>query len=83
MGRNLLRAGFPLRAWNRTAAKAAPLAEAGATVAATPAEAAGEARILLTMLADGEAVEAAVTGPAGALLALGDAAPSARDWSGC
>jgi 3-hydroxyisobutyrate dehydrogenase-like beta-hydroxyacid dehydrogenase len=29
MGRNLLRAGFPLRAWNRTAAKAAPLAEAG------------------------------------------------------
>jgi 3-hydroxyisobutyrate dehydrogenase-like beta-hydroxyacid dehydrogenase len=52
-------------------------------VAATPAEAAGEARILLTMLADGEAVEAAVTGPAGALLALGDAAPSARDWSGC
>jgi 3-hydroxyisobutyrate dehydrogenase len=86
MGRNLLRAGFAVRAWNRTAARAAPLAEAGASVAASPAEAArgagilltmladGEAGILLTMLADGEAVEAAVAGPSGALAALGSGA---------
>ena len=39
MGRNIAAAGIPLRAWNRTAAKAAPLADAGATVADSPAEA--------------------------------------------
>lgn len=74
MGRNLLGAGFAVRAWNRTSSKAQPLAERGAIVAASPAEAAGGAGILLTMLADGEAVEAAVAGPSGALAALGDGA---------
>ena len=74
MGRNLLEAGFDVRAWNRTSAKAAPLAERGATVAASPAEAAAGAGILLTMLADAGAVEAAVAGPSGALAALGDGA---------
>jgi 3-hydroxyisobutyrate dehydrogenase len=74
MARNLLDAGFVLRVWNRTSAKAAPLAERGATVAASPAEAASGAGILLTMLADAEAVEAAVTGPSGALAALGEGA---------
>ncbi len=74
MGRNLLAAGFPVRAWNRTATRAAPLAEAGATVASSPAEAAGGAGIVLTMLADGPAVEAAMTGPHGALAGLGHGA---------
>lgn len=72
MGRNLLRAGFEVRAWNRTAAKAEALAPEGAIVAASPAEAAAGAGIVLTMLADGAAVEAAMTGPSGALGALGD-----------
>lgn len=72
MGRNLLRAGFEVRAWNRTAAKAEPLASDGATVATSPAEAAAGAGIVVTMLADGAAVEAAMTGPSGALGALGD-----------
>src|SRR6266498_3656944 len=53
MGRNLLRAGFPVRAWNRTSAKVAPLAEEGALAAASPAEAVSGAGIVLTMLADG------------------------------
>jgi 3-hydroxyisobutyrate dehydrogenase len=74
MGRNLLGAGFEVRAWNRTAAKAEPLAERGATVAGSPAEAASGAGIVLTMLADGPAVEAAMTGSSGALAALGDGA---------
>ncbi len=74
MGRNLLDAGFAVRAWNRTSAKAEALAALGATVARSPAEAASGAGILLTMLADGEAVEAAVAGPPGALAALGDGA---------
>src|SRR6266508_2855714 len=71
MGRNLLRAGFPVRAWNRTSAKVAPLAEEGALAAASPAEAVSGAGIVLTMLADGEAIEATMAGPSGALDAIG------------
>jgi 3-hydroxyisobutyrate dehydrogenase len=56
MARNLLAAGFPVRAWNRTAERAAPLAEAGAVVASSPAEAAAGATIVLTMLTDADAV---------------------------
>jgi 3-hydroxyisobutyrate dehydrogenase len=56
MARNLLAAGFPVRAWNRTADKAAALEQDGAFVAATPAEAAAGAEIVLTMLADTDAV---------------------------
>ena len=37
MAHNLLKAGFPLTVWNRTVARAEPLAAAGAAVAATPA----------------------------------------------
>lgn len=56
MARRLLAAGFPLRVWNRTMAKAAPLAEAGARLAETPAEAVQDADIVVTMLTDGTAV---------------------------
>jgi 3-hydroxyisobutyrate dehydrogenase len=74
MARNLLRAGFDVTVWNRTMAKAEALAAEGAKVAATPAEAADGAEFLVTMLADGAAVEAAMTGPDGALEALSSAA---------
>jgi 3-hydroxyisobutyrate dehydrogenase len=56
MARNLLAAGFPVRAWNRSAEKSAPLSAAGATVAASPAEAAEGATVVLTMLTDADAV---------------------------
>lgn len=72
MGRNLLRAGFDVRAWNRTRSKVEPLVAAGAVAADTPAEAAAGAGVLITMLSDGSAVERAVTGPRGALAALAD-----------
>jgi 3-hydroxyisobutyrate dehydrogenase len=52
MARNLLAAGHEVRVWNRSADRAAPLAEAGGTVAATPAEAVDGAEIVLTMLFD-------------------------------
>ncbi|MGP4021578.1 NAD(P)-dependent oxidoreductase [Saccharopolyspora sp. 5N708] len=55
MVRNLLAAGFPVRVWNRTPAKAAPLSADGATVAETPAEAARGADVLITMLLDAAA----------------------------
>jgi 3-hydroxyisobutyrate dehydrogenase len=70
IARNLLRAGFPVTVWNRTPARAQALTEIGARPAASPAEAAASAEILLTMLADGEAVEHAATGPEGALSTL-------------
>jgi 3-hydroxyisobutyrate dehydrogenase len=50
MARNLLAAGFPVRVWNRTGEKAAPLADAGAVVAGSPGQAAAGAQIVLTML---------------------------------
>jgi len=54
----VLEAGFPLTVYNRTAAKAAPLAERGAAVAASAAELAAGAEIVLTSLADDDAFEA-------------------------
>jgi 3-hydroxyisobutyrate dehydrogenase len=57
IARNLRRAGIAVRAWNRTRAKAEPLAEEGAIVCDEPAEAAAGADIVLTMLLDGTAVE--------------------------
>ncbi|MFE9994558.1 NAD(P)-dependent oxidoreductase [Streptomyces avermitilis] len=56
MARNLARAGHTVRAWNRTRAKAEPLAADGAHIADTPAEAVKGADIVLTMLHDGDAV---------------------------
>jgi 3-hydroxyisobutyrate dehydrogenase len=56
MSRNLLRAGFALRAWNRTRERAEPLAGDGATIASTPTEAAKGAGVIVTMLSDGDAV---------------------------
>jgi 3-hydroxyisobutyrate dehydrogenase len=56
MARNLVRAGFEVRAWNRTPEKAQPLAEDGATICATPAQAASGTAVILTMLSDADAV---------------------------
>jgi 3-hydroxyisobutyrate dehydrogenase-like beta-hydroxyacid dehydrogenase len=54
---NLLRAGYNLRIYNRTASKAARLVEQGAKLAARPSEVASAGGIVLTMLADDRAVE--------------------------
>ena len=70
MARNLRHAGFGVRVWNRTMAKAAALAADGARPASDPAAAARGAEVLITMLADGATVEDAMTGPKGALLKL-------------
>ncbi|MFJ9737089.1 NAD(P)-dependent oxidoreductase [Streptomyces sp. NPDC101166] len=55
MARNLARAGLAVRAWNRTRAKAEPLAADGVTVTDTPAEAVRAADVVLTMVYDGPA----------------------------
>ncbi|MCA1715324.1 MAG: NAD(P)-dependent oxidoreductase [Actinobacteria bacterium] len=72
MARNLLAAGFEVRAWNRSREKAEPLADDGATVADSPAGAAEGAGFVLTMLADADAVAEAAGGEDGALSALPD-----------
>jgi 3-hydroxyisobutyrate dehydrogenase len=70
IARNLLAAGFPVSVWNRTAARAAPLVDDGARQAPSPADAARGADVVLTMLADGAAVEGAMRGAGGALEAM-------------
>lgn len=69
MAANLARAGFAVRAWDRTPGRAAALTGDGATVAASPADAVRGAGILITMLADGPATEQAWSGPDGLQLA--------------
>ena len=56
MASRLLDAGFDVTVWNRNSAKAAPLAEKGAKLAQSAAEAAETADLVITMLTDGPAV---------------------------
>ena len=72
MARNIARAGIAVRAWNRTPAKAAPLAADGAYLADTPADAAAGAGIVLTMLSDADAVVSVMEGDDGALPVMTD-----------
>src|SRR6478609_10189672 len=56
MARNLLKAGFHVRVWNRTPDKARMLVTEGAGLAETPADAVREAEFVITMLTDTAAV---------------------------
>jgi 3-hydroxyisobutyrate dehydrogenase len=66
MARHLSRAGFSVRAWNRTRSKLDPLIEAGVAATATPAEAVDGADALCMCLSDQSALESVLFGPAGA-----------------
>ena len=57
MARNVAKAGMAVRAWNRTAARAAPLAADGIAVAPTAQEAVDGADLVLTVLFDAASVE--------------------------
>jgi 3-hydroxyisobutyrate dehydrogenase-like beta-hydroxyacid dehydrogenase len=68
MARSLARGGSELTLQNRTAAKAGALAEElGARTVASPAEAAADADVVISMLENEEAVRAAWSGPDGLL----------------
>jgi 3-hydroxyisobutyrate dehydrogenase len=54
IARNLAQAGFDVRVWNRTREKAEPLAQDGANVCDSAAEAARGAELVLTVLADAD-----------------------------
>ena len=56
MARNIAAAGLPLTVWNRSPEKAQPLADAGARVAGSPADAVTDADVVVTMLFDTDAV---------------------------
>lgn len=65
MVKRLLSAGHEVRIWNRSKAKAEPLAALGARVVDTPAQAAEGMEGVFTCLFDAAAVEAVVFGPRG------------------
>jgi len=62
IARNLLAAGFAVRVYNRTAARAAPLVAEGAEQASNAGDAVAADGIVVTMLADDAALEEVVTG---------------------
>ncbi len=65
MARNVLKAGFPVVVWNRSAGKAADLAAEGAQVASSPRALASRCTIVITMVTDAPDVEAVLLGPDG------------------
>jgi len=65
----LMEVGHTVTVWNRAAAKAKPLADAGAKVAATPLALAGAVECVLTILTDAAAIDAVYHGPSGLLSA--------------
>jgi 3-hydroxyisobutyrate dehydrogenase-like beta-hydroxyacid dehydrogenase len=65
MALNLLRAGFPLSVYNRTAERSEPLRAAGAQVMSSPRELGASSDVVVTMLTDGEAVASVLLGDDG------------------
>jgi 3-hydroxyisobutyrate dehydrogenase-like beta-hydroxyacid dehydrogenase len=58
MARRLLKASYPLTVYNRTRERAVSIAAEGATIAASPREAAERAEIVISMVADDNASRA-------------------------
>jgi 3-hydroxyisobutyrate dehydrogenase len=67
MAHNLLKAGFEVRVWNRTAARMDALVEAGAAAASSPADVAAGADIIFKCVIDTPDVEAVVLGENGVI----------------
>ena len=62
MARNLIRAGHRLTVYNRTRQRAEALGSEGARIADTPADAAADAEVLITMLSDDRAARSVLLG---------------------
>lgn len=65
MAANLLKAGFTVTVWNRTASRADGLVAAGAIRAGSPAEVAAASEVTLSCVTDSPDVEAVALGDAG------------------
>ncbi len=74
IARNLARAGLGVRAWNRSREKAEALADDGVQICDTPRGAGEGAGVVLTILADTDAVIGSMDGEDGALAGAGESA---------
>ncbi len=70
MACRLAEAGYEIAVWNRTRSKTDPVAELGARVADSPADAAAGADVVMTSLADDKAVTSVLFGADGAFESL-------------
>jgi 3-hydroxyisobutyrate dehydrogenase-like beta-hydroxyacid dehydrogenase len=70
MAQNLIKAGFATIVYNRTRSRAEELRPLGATVAETSSQAASNADILITMVADDRALEDVIFGSGNAIQSL-------------
>lgn len=67
MIRNLLKAGFEVRVWNRTASRMDELVSEGAVAATSPADVAAHSDIIFTCVSDTPDVEAVILGEVGVI----------------
>jgi 3-hydroxyisobutyrate dehydrogenase-like beta-hydroxyacid dehydrogenase len=67
MGMNLLKAGFHLTVWNRTASRADELVAAGAKLVASPRELAANSELVISIVSDPPALEEVLWGQNGAM----------------
>ncbi|MBI3021463.1 MAG: NAD(P)-dependent oxidoreductase [Candidatus Omnitrophica bacterium] len=65
MAANLVKVGFPLLVWNRTASKVEPLLRVGAKAGKGPAQVAAEVDVVIAMVSQPKDIEAVVLGPDG------------------
>ena len=70
MASNLLKAGYKLTVWNRSAEKCEPFARKSARVADTPADAVRDVDLVMYSLSNDEAIEEVVFGAKGILTAI-------------
>jgi 3-hydroxyisobutyrate dehydrogenase len=70
MAARLISAGFPVTVWNRSRDRADGLRDLGAVVAASPREAAADADVVISMVADDHAARAVWLGESGALASM-------------
>lgn len=70
IARNVMRAGFELTVYNRTASKTIPFTEEGATAASSPKEAASNVDIVITSLMGDDSVMSVVEGEMGLLAGM-------------
>src|SRR5215471_15229856 len=71
MAVNLVRSGFRMRIWNRTAERTVPLVRLGAVACETAGECARDAQVVITMVSDKDALAAVLAGDHGILAGLG------------
>ena len=67
---NLLKAGFPVCVWNRTASRMDPFIDQGASAGKSPADVAAQSDIIITCVSDTKDVQAVLTGDEGVLSSL-------------